>query len=164
MRIFNVVRDRVIEIVVALVVLHLVINGIELRQEEARRNVPATDWFEVHEVFVPDHVTGSNPFILYDRTIRSDFTGMWVVEAQRREPSGGFSNACSGSGVDDYTRYDNLPEDGVTWTWFFGRPCPIEPGTYRLSVVYDMRKPEYPMKRYRTLSNVFNVLPVPSGR
>lgn len=153
------VRNRAMELLVAMAFVYVITAGLEQRDAVRKANVPADAWFEVHEIYVPNHVAGSDPMILYDRTIRENFTGFWVVEAQRRDSQGRFSNVCSGSGVDDYTPEDFLPEEGVRWTWFFGRACAIPPGTYRIAAVWDMRRPDYPLKRQRARSNLFEVLP-----
>ena len=69
-----------------------------------------------------------------------------------------FQNACSGSGVDDYDMGEVLGLDNtVNWSWFFGRPCRIGPGTYRVQLTRDMTKPGYPVKQMRGWSNTFYV-------
>lgn len=153
------VRARMIELAIGVLLLHMIVSGLELRKEHQRDLLPPQAWFEVFSLYVPDHPQGANPVLLYDRTIRESFTGLWVVEVQRREPNGSFSNECSGSGVSEYEPRDVLPDNGVTWEWFLGRKCAVEPGTYRLMAVYDMRKDGYPMKRYKATSNVFEVIP-----
>lgn len=156
---WNWVWRRAFELAVAMTIVYVVTAGIEYREDRRKLSVEATDWFEVHELFVPDHAQGSDPLLFYDRTIKRPFTGLWVVEAQARDDEGRYINVCSGNGLSDYEPEDRLPPEGVRWTWFFDRECAIPPGTYRLAVVYDMRIAGYPMKRYRVRSNIFHVTP-----
>lgn len=133
---------------------------MQSREEAAREAVEASDWFVVNDIFVPDHEVGSNPLMVYDREIKGTHRGFWIVEAQRQDRQGEtvFVNECSGSGVDNYDTADSLPEAGVTWTWFFGRPCPVPPGIYRLEMTKDLAKPGYPVKSMRPkYSNTFRV-------
>lgn len=150
------VRNRMVELAVAMTMVYVVTAAIDMHRERQRESIAPMEWFEVHEVFVPDHVQGSDPELLYDRTIKQPFTALWVVEAQRREPNGRFANVCSGAGLDDYEPSDELP-DPVTWEWFFDRECAVPPGQYRLAVVWDMRRAGYPMKRVRARSNIFTI-------
>lgn len=153
-------RSRVIELVVAMMSVYLLTAYIEKRELTQRAAVPASDWFVVEELFIPDHEVGSNPQIVYARQIRQPFRGFWVAEAQQRgedDRSAGFFTQCTGSGTNDYELTDILPNDRVSWSWFFDRPCVIPPGTYRVVVSYDMMRPDYPVKRQEARSNVFRV-------
>lgn len=154
---------RFTELFIAVALAYITINVIEYREAVSKANVPSEDWFVLNEVYVPDHVVGSNPNMIYDRDILIAHRGFWVAEAQSVSPDGReglFKNACTGSGVDDYDPSDVLgPEDTVDWTWFFGRPCVIPPGTYRIQLTRDMTKPGYPVKQDRGFSNTFHVLP-----
>lgn len=154
---------RITEVFIALALAYLTINMIEYREAVSKANVPASDWFELHEIYVPDHTVGSNPKMIYDRSILIGHRGFWVAEAQKVDPDGReglFQNACTGSGVSDYDLDDALgPDNEVDWNWFFGRPCVIPPGTYRIQLTRDMTKPGYPAKQDRGYSNTFHVLP-----
>lgn len=149
---------RLTELAVAMGIVYIVTAGLEYREDRRREDIQPDAWFEVHTLFVPDHVQGSNPALTYERTIKTDFTGLWVVEAQKLNEDGLFENVCSGDGFNDYDVEDVLP-DPLTWTWFFDRECAVEPGSYRIAVVWDMRRSGYPMKRQRARSNLFTVMP-----
>jgi len=154
-------RARAVEVSMALFIAYLTVNLIEYREAIRRADIPPTDWFVLNEIFVPDHEAGSDPSILYDRTILSNHRGFWIAEAQRVNPDGRmglFQNACSGSGLDDYDRGEVLPKgNSVRWSWFFGRPCAVEPGVYRVQLTRDMSKPGYPVKQMRAWSSTFTV-------
>lgn len=154
---------RVAELLAAVVLVYFLTSYLT-RQEHARFDaIPATEWFEVIEIYVPDHEEGANPRVVYDRVIKEDFQGFWLAEVQRRDDTAarpGFFAACSGSGSNSYETTDWLDPDLVTWEWFLGRPCKVAPGTYRIVVTYDMKLPGgNRVKRYRALSNIFHVYP-----
>lgn len=156
--------QRLIELAAAVALFYMSVALIEYREAVSKANVPAEDWFVVNEIYVPDHPVGSNPNMVYDRTILVGHRGFWIAEAQRISPDGReglFENACTGSGVDDYDPSDVLgPDSTVDWTWFFGRPCVVPPGAYRIQLTRDMTKPGYPVKQDQNFSNTFHVLPV----
>jgi len=152
--------SRGMETIAALAGAFLIINILEYRQAEQKANVPSTDWWVINDIYVPDHEVGTNPNMVYDRTIKVSHRGFWVVEAQRQNADGKggvFGAACTGSGVNDYDPGEIIVEDTVEWGWFFGRPCTIPPGTYRLQLTKDMTKPGYPVKQSRDYSNTFRV-------
>lgn len=156
------VKIRLAEVSVALVVVWLVIQISSFIQDARREIVSPSAWFEVREIFVPDHVEGSNPQVIYDRAIHEEFRGFWVVEVQRREPDGTTYMVCSGSGVNDYEPEASIPENRVAWAWFIGRPCVIPEGAYRLRVSYDLTRLGWPLKQIVVVSNNFRVLPGPT--
>lgn len=153
--------SRFSEMFIALTLFYLSVNLIEYREAVRKANVPVDTWFVLDEIFVPDHEVGSNPGMIYGRQVLVNHRGFWVVEAQRVNPDGRegvFQHACSGSGVNDYDTDEVLGENGnVSWTWFFGRPCVIPPGTYRVQLTRDMAIPGYPVKQMRGWSNTFIV-------
>jgi hypothetical protein len=153
------VKLRLAEVSVALLVVWLVIQISGFVRSTQREIVSPTSWFEVREIYVPDHVQGTNPPVTYDRVIHEDFRGFWVVEVQRREADGATHAACSGSGVSDYETTDTIPNHRVSWTWFVGRNCEVRPGQYRLRLSLDLTRPNWPPKRVVAFSNTFVVLP-----
>lgn len=152
--------EKTAEIVVAGVAAFALVWFLQAREDRERAGVQAEDWFVVNSIYVPDHEVGSNPVMIYDRDILKTHRGFWVVEAQRQEAPGvaRFFNECSGSGVDNYDTSDSIPDDGVTWTWFFGRPCEVPPGVYRIELTKDLSVPGYPVKSlHPVFSNTFRV-------
>ena len=151
---------RLTEGFIALSLFYLSVNLIEYREAVKRDAVAPEEWYVLNEIFVPDHTVGTNPDMIYDHTILVDHRGFWVGEVQKVRPEGRegvFQNACSGSGVDDYEVNDVLPDETVDWEWFFGRPCNVPAGQYRIQLTRDMSKPGYPVKQMRGWSNTFTV-------
>lgn len=151
------VKLRLTEISVALLVVWLVIQISTFVHSTQRQLVNPSSWFEVREIHVPDHASGSNPQITYDRIILEPFRGFWVVEAQQRDDAGMIHSACSGSGVSDYDPEEIIPGGRVSWVWFVGRACTLPPGEYRLRVSWDMTRPDWPVKQIVNFSNTFLV-------
>lgn len=150
-------RNRMFELAIAGFAVFLLTSYYEQQAKRLKAAVDVTDWFEVNELFVPDHAFASNPQMIYDREVKENVRGFWVAEAQRRGDNGKFSNACTGSATNDYDVEEEIPEDVVDWEWFLFRKCDIPPGTYRLSVSWDFSRPGFPIKQYRKNSNIFVV-------
>jgi hypothetical protein len=152
------VRSRAGELVMALLLFYAVIQFSERLNEREQSMVPAESWFRVNEVYVPDHVTGSNPPVIYDRDVVEGFRGFYVVEVQRQLDNGLWWSACSGSGVSDYEPGEAIPDNVVTWEWYVSRPCAVPPGIYRLRSSWEMKRPDWSVKSLVNLSNEFRVL------
>lgn len=153
-----------LEFVVAIIaVVLLVYFSLGAQQQSledeyrARLAVPPEAWFDVYQIDVPNHASGSNPTIIYDRLIKEEFTTLWVVEVRQQQTDGSWFSVCSGSATNDYDVVETIPESGVTWKWFIQRECAVPPGTYQLRVSWTMRRPEWPTKRLVRYSNVFEV-------
>ena len=67
------------------------------------------------------------------------------------------ATTCSGNGLNEYDPSEVIPNNTVSWPWFIGKDCVVEPGTYRLKVSYSMTRPNWPEKRLRAISNEFKV-------
>lgn len=156
---FDFWRKRLLEIMVAFIAANLTVQFYDSIGKRQREALPSSAWFEVNEVYVPDHEAAANPTMVYDRVIREDFTGFWIVEVQRIRGDGLFENACSGFGTNHYSVEEVIANNEVTWEWFIGRPCRVEPGEYRLRVSWSMKKPGWPEKEAVAFSNQFTVTP-----
>lgn len=152
---------RPLELLVAVLVVFLLTSYLDQKERDRFDLIPADEWFEVTELFVPDHEQGENPLLAYDRVVKEEFRGFWVVEVKSRdayETDGRFFTACSGNGASDYGPDAVIDPSKVTWSWFIGRSCEVPPGVYRLEVTWDMKVPEFDLvKRYTALSNPFRV-------
>ena len=98
------------------------------------------DSFMVVNVFVPDHVEGSDPQITYTRNIRRAASGVWVAEINC-DPSQPFcleQPKCSGNGADNYTPFESgtlNPE----LSWYIGQKCELKNGpSYTLTTYWHM--------------------------
>lgn len=152
-------RTRLLELAVATVLAIGVIYASNGFTAQYRKSVLPSAWFVVNELFVPDHVAGDNPNMLYDRLVRQPFTGFRVVEVQKEEPGGLFSATCQGSGLSTYDTDDFNFANTVKWNWFVGDDCLVEPGRYRLRVRWSIRVDGWPEKQVVTTSNIFEVRP-----
>lgn len=121
-----------------------------------RIRVPATDWFEVTKLQMPDHASGSNPTLIYGQTVKTDFRGEWVIEYVRKEGDGWFA-VCSNNGVLAFTPADTFAEVELTLMEFMERLCTVTPGQYRLRASIVMDRALWPPKSYTTMSNTFEV-------
>ncbi len=146
---------RFVEVVMAVLLFYAIIQFADRINQNDRAMLPANAWFRVNEVYVPNHKSGSNPPVIYDRQIMEEFRGFFVVEVQKKLENGLWWSACSGSGVNDYQPGDALPSNTVDWEWYVSRPCPVPPGIYRLRSSWEMKRPDWPIKSVVNLSNEF---------
>tara|TARA_Y100000593_G_scaffold83521_1_gene157494 strand:- start:18960 stop:19481 length:522 start_codon:yes stop_codon:yes gene_type:complete len=150
-------KARFTELVIAVVMATAIISLAGQINEQQRDAVSPDAWLRINEVYVPDYPAGEPPMILYDRVIRENFTGFWIVEVQRKTKTGLWSTACSGNGVNEYDPAEVIENNRVTWEWYIGKPCIVDTGVYRLKTTYDMTRPGWPAKRLFSLSNEFIV-------
>jgi hypothetical protein len=153
-------KRRLIELAIALTISSGVIHlgvAVSARQKEL---TPPNAWLAVREIYVPDFRVDEFPNLIYDREIRSNFHGYWIVEVQRQTVEGLWSTSCSGDGVNEYDPSEVIPNNTVSWSWFIGNDCSglLEPGRHRLKVSYSMTRPGWPEKRITAFSNEFEVL------
>ena len=150
-------KHRTVELVVALVISTGVVQVggiVSWRQKEL---TPPNAWMTVREIYVPDFPADTRPDMIYDREIRENFNGYWIVEVQHKTDNGLWSTTCSGNGLNEYDPSEVIPNNTVSWPWFIGKDCAVEPGTYRLKVSYSMTRPNWPEKRLQAISNEFKV-------
>ena len=125
--------------------------------DAAKQAVPATDFFTVRELNIPDYVEGQDPVVVYDRTIKQEFLGTFVVEIHKADPTANYA-VCSNSAVRTYKTGEKRPET-VTLKWFVDRDCGLTPGQYVIETTWKIEAEGYPDKEYSAVSNVFRVLP-----
>lgn len=150
-------RSRLVELSVAIIIS---VGVVQLSGEVADRQkelMPASAWFVINEVYVPDHPAGSDPNVIYDREIHENFDAFWIVESQRQTPNGLWTTVCTGDGVNEYDPSEVIPDNTVSWAWYTNTKCISPPGTYRLRTTYTMTRPGWPQKRVFSLSNEFQI-------
>jgi len=118
---------------------------------------PATDFFVVNTLSIPDFVEGTDPVMVYDRTIKKDFLGTFMVEIRATTATANYT-VCSNSGSRSYTVGKKLPET-ITLKWFVDRDCGLLAGQYVAETTWKIEAQGYPMKEYSAVSNVFRVIP-----
>lgn len=115
---------------------------------------PYYEWFQVRTIDVASTPQGVDPVVVYDREIRKEFDGEWIVEVVRTNDK---FTICTGSGKNHYEPKDKLPDAGVTLSWLVGKDCKLPKGQYVLQVFYNIMPEGYPTKKLRIISNIFEV-------
>ncbi len=111
-------------------------------------HAPVT-WMNVNAVIVPDHERGTDPNVVYDRTVFRSFYGHWMVkvyEIGKKYP------VCFGSGSQVFDPEDSLHEP--TLSQFIGRACNLKEGSYLLRTTWVLEGDV----AIRNTSNVFQVM------
>lgn len=121
---------------------------LAFRIADTRQN--SDERLSVNKVYVPDHLIGEDPEMVYDRTVNEAFYGRWLVRIYSIESD---LPVCSGSGSALYDEVDSLR--GVTLSWYIGKQCNLQPGQYLLRSTWSVGEGYPPV---RNTSNVFEVL------
>jgi hypothetical protein len=150
-------KHRFFELLAALGMASFIIVISQAVAERQQELVPPTSWLMVNEVFVPDFQHGQDPVLIYDRNILEAFDGFVIVEVQSQTGAGLWITMCSGSTVREFNPGEIIENNTVSWSWFIGNACEVDPGQYRLRVTYTMTRSGWPAKRVFVLSNQFNV-------
>lgn len=110
---------------------------IDWTQQYERDHRPVEEYFIVRQLQVPDHKTGDNPKIAYDREIMKPFWGDWVGEVQALSS---FQAVCANAGSWHYDPGTKPPEGGFTLNWFMDKKCTLPPGSYRLQSCWRVHR------------------------
>lgn len=141
----------------SLMAASLLFVGYSAYDRNVKSSAPATEFFEVKNINIPDFTQGTDPVMAYDRTIKKNFIGTFIVEIHKAEKD--VHNAvCSNSATRTY-KANEQPPDIVTLDWFVDRKCGLPPGQYVVETTWKIEAEGYPAKEYSALSNVFRVLP-----
>ena len=116
-------------------------------------------FIEISELTIPDHATGSNPTITYDRFVRRDTIADWVVEVMKKK-DGAFTEVCSGSGRSDYRLDEDRSSKSMVWDVYVGRRCNVSPGTYKVITSWRTIGWLGRADEVRATSNEFTVSPI----
>lgn len=151
------VKARLIEIAVAFFAATAIILLAQFAAERQRASTPASLWFQVNEIFVPDFVHGDRVAVVYDTVTLDTFESFRIVEVQRQSKAGVWSSVCAGATIEMKDPRIVIENKTVSWEWLVGSACDVPPGEYRLRVTFAMSRPGWPAKRAFALSNVFIV-------
>lgn len=152
-------RSRLVETASALVIAIGVIQLSGTVAERQKALLPAESWLTVNEVFVPNFAAGTDPEIIYDRTIHENFSAFWIAEVQHPNDNGLWTTVCTGNGVNEYDPSEVIPNNTVRLLWFTNGTCgKLRPGSYRIKTTYAMTRPGWPEKRLFVLSDTFRVV------
>lgn len=125
---------------------------------------PATDWFEVETLNIPDFIAGNAPSIAYQREIRKSFAGSYKIAIIQAAPGDIGAITCLNSEKVDYVANRLLPPV-VDLAWLFGDAewpscaAKLREGEYQARISWDIEVPGLPVKNYMKLSNIFRVFP-----
>lgn len=127
---FSIRRVDFLSILVAI----LVVTLWEKYTTYVENQRPASDWFTFNRITVPDFEQGSDPIVLYDRTVKQPFYGEGKSEVREVGANGG-DVLCSGGWSRAYEPTDVLDPKKVTFQWILGAtvtpsPCVLPPGQY----------------------------------
>ena len=150
-------RSRLIEFATAFISAGLIILFSQFVADKQRAMTPASAWFQINEIFVPDHKFGESVAILYDVVVLDDFESFRIVEVQRQSSSGVWTSVCAAATVESKDPRTIIENKTVSWQWLTGDSCALIPNEYRLRVTFAMSRPGWPAKRAFALSNVFRV-------
>ena len=122
---------------------------------------PASNWVEVTRLEIPNFTVGTDPSIAYEREIKQSVQSNWTAELRYfYNEDGEYSTACNNSGFSNLEPSRVPPADGWHLSDFIGKGCAIEPGNYRLTVVWNLRPVGYSQSIvYNFSSNDFVVTP-----
>lgn len=123
-------------------------------EQHERDRAPPSEYLEVRQVSVPNHPVGTDPKIVYDRTIHRDFRGTWTAQIQR---AGDLKDVCVSDMTQNYFKDKPLPEGGATLSWFMFRECKLPVGVYRLHTCWEIYREQAIPTRFCYTSEVFNV-------
>lgn len=138
-------RKNLTEIAISGVVVVTAWLAYEQAVTKSRELAPATDWFEVYEIVIPDFTKGTDPDVLYRRAIKQDFSGSWTVTIFKKDDPGVV--ACRGSGEARYRTSTKLPNERMPLSDFADPGCVQLPfGCYYGHVHWDISPDGYPAK------------------
>ena len=115
---------------------------------------PYSNWFYVRSIDIADVPFGTDPAVVYDREIRKEFDGEWIVEIVRTQDK---FTICTGFGKNHYEPKDKIPDAGVTLSWLVGKDCKLPKGQYTAQAFWKIMPDGYPPKSLRVISNIFEV-------
>lgn len=123
-----------------------------------RNDAPASDYFIVSQIGIPNFTVGENPLVLYDRTVLQDFTAEFTAEIQDAST---LQAVCTSTKTVNYSPDKDLPEGGPTLSWLMYREplpdCNPPVGTYRVHICWTIDRVEAVPVRMCEHSNTFSV-------
>lgn len=127
-------------------------------QQYLRDSAPASDYFVVNQIGVPNFTVGDNPKVLYDRVVMQEFNATFTAEIQ---DAATLQAVCTSTKTVNYSPEKLLPDDGPTLSWLMYRePLPdCEPavGTYRVQICWIIERLDAIPVRTCARSNTFSV-------
>lgn len=118
---------------------------------------PASYWFEVDHISVPNAKVGKPIVMEVQRSIHRPFSADWHVVVRRRTTAGSWVITCAADGSTDYLPEASLPQPTTLDWWTNGRCPSLTPGTFRIHTTWQLEPQYVPTKRVTAVSNIFEV-------
>jgi hypothetical protein len=127
-------------------------------QQYRRDTAPASDYFVVNQIGIPNFTLGENPVVLYDREVKQAFSGSFTAEIQ---DAANLNVICPSTKTFNYDPAKQLPREGVTLSWLMYREplpdCKPPVGTYRVEICWTINRIDAVPVRMCEHSNTFSV-------
>ncbi len=120
---------------------------------------PASMWFDVRYVRVPDAKANEPIKMLVAREIKRPFQGTWTVAVRQLLDNGSLYTVCHASGASHYNVRAALPDSVDLQWWTRGECKTLQPGKYLIETAWQMQLPILPDKHIDISSNIFEVRP-----
>ena len=101
---------------------------------------PASYWYEVDHLSVPNVRSGEMPIVIMERNIHRDFEGVWQVGIWRAGRGGWISQCSTHPHEHDY-RTDEVDPDPMPLDWYVGYDAAcydLPPGIYRMDTKWQV--------------------------
>lgn len=133
-------------LIVAMLAVYLIYAGL-----------PVSLWLDVRSVHVSDTVSGQQPVMVVDRTIKRNFDAVWRVELEREFSEGRFGIVEIARGDSSYNPDAQLPEPLTMDWWTYPKEFRLLPGRYRIETCWRIAMDIIADRRKCIMSNVFEV-------
>lgn len=120
---------------------------------------PPQLWLDVHSVVVANTRAGVQPTMNVDRSINQPFVGTYIVDVEKKMPSGRYYVVCSVQHSTNYRPEAALPEPLYLDWWTWPETCVLDAGRYRVETSWRIEPPLFPDKQLTVMSNTFEVTP-----
>jgi len=144
----------------ALIVGLLIAVNIQVGLRFWRDGYPASDWINIEGLIVRDADPGGDPGIIYQRTIKQDVAGTWIVMVRKfRDETDRVGVAyCAATGGANYKAGAVLPPAATKLSWLMdGKDCSLMPGIYRADITLTLSPDGQRSKIETESSNYFFV-------
>ena len=110
------------------------------------------NWMIVDAVNIPDHKSGDDPLIVYDRDVVQPFHATWIASVFRLNGDDA-EKVCEGSGENDYSPEVRIGQVHL-YDWYLQTECPKVIGDYVIKTKWITSKGVI----IRNTSNVYRII------
>ena len=137
--------------------------GIYLYIEGRKEAEPASNWYVLRSINVPDFVEGDDPVVTFESEVRQPVMVEFNVQAHKINDGVGFPPVCPTEGRIYRTPDDNKGLTLVKWSEFMAMgahpDCQLPAGEFILKARVGLKIAGYPDKELDRASAPFRVLP-----